>query len=210
MAFYMKGTKGARGRIEVRARGEFKNNRNKTFIRSLTWAKKATGNNVNSMSSGAGVVSRSGKERAAKGLARQETASDVKHGFTPLKPARVTGSNARRVDGRNRHNKLNYVDLTMFRRDRLMKALVLAQKVKKPVYIKGRRGNRKYIARPMGRTPERFANGNSRVRLKFLYIKNKGGVARLRKKVPFVQMAGRDASKKFDEYFLDEFDYMFK
>lgn len=208
MAFDMKGYKGARGGMEKRADQGFKHKRSRTFIRAMTYAERATGYDVSKMSSGAGVIKKANKERAAEGLSRQETARDVKHGFTPLTDAR-SGNSARRVAPRFRHNKLNYVDLTKLRQHNIMKALILAQRVKKPVYIKSKNGNKSYIAKPIGRKVERFKNGNSRVPLKFLYRRNEGGIAKLKEKVPFVQFAGMDAFKKFDHFFIRNFDKLF-
>jgi len=214
MAMQMKGNRGSSGGIEKRARKGFKYARNKTFIRSLTWAeleKGKKGTKVESMRSGAGIVEINNKNRAAEGLARQQTASPVEHGFTPLPEARVGGNESRNVSSSARHKRLNYVDLTKFRPNKRVRGMVLAHKTKRPIYFESKKGNR-LIARPIGNkliVRDREEN-TIKIPMKILYYRNPHKTARLSRRVPFVDQAGDDALKNFNKYFYKNFDRYFK
>lgn len=218
LAFDMKGRKGQPGTIEARSRTEFDHRRAKTFIRAMSGARRAKGNNISKMYSVAGIFERPGRTKVAEGLAKQEFAEDVKHEFTPLNKARVGDNEARRVKGKAQHSKMpDYIDVTNAEGAQKMKLLIFAAKRKTPVLVRGRRNKRDYIAVPTGKL-KKFSSGgrtrnkmarnarrgktqNTRVELNFLYARNKGGIARLKKKRPFVMLAGKDTMKKFNVYF---------
>lgn len=205
LAFDMKGVKGQRGTIETRGSREFDYRRNPTFLKAMTGVNKATGRNISTMYSEAGVMERSGKDKAARGLAKQEEGGKIKHAFIPTTRSRISSNITKKVSSRNKHANLNrYIDLTSSPPVERAKLLWEAHRDKKPVLIRGRgaRKNKTYLAMPYGRVKGFKKTGGIRVPLKFIYIRSNGGFVHLRKKRPFVQTAGEITFKKVGKYFI--------
>lgn len=207
LAFNMKGGKGQRGTIEPRAKQFFKHNRNKTFIRAMTGVNKATGRNINSMVSEAGVMSKSGKDIVADRLAQQEDGGKIKHTFIPTSRARISTNEDKKVSSRSQHKNLNrYIDLTNSPKNTKIRLLWVAHRQKRPVLIKGRgsRKNKTFLAMPYGKVrgfKKDGKDGNIIVPLKFLYVRATGGFVNLNRKRPFIQRAGDDAFLNVHKFF---------
>ena len=221
LAFDMKGGKGRRGTIEARSRTEFEHVRSKTFIKSITGVNKATGYDINKMQSTAGVEAGiQNKTRAADGLAKQEDGTSIKHEWVPLNSARVGKNEKKGVKSRARHKNMpDYIDVTDLDPRIRIKVMLSAAKKKLPVLVKGRKNGKEYIARPTGilnvfrpkgkkalnkrakTFNRRKEKRNYRAELEFLYVRNKGGVANLKKRRKFVTKAGQDSIKKLDKFF---------
>lgn len=202
VAFDMKGTKGRTGGIERRSHSEFDYRRNKTFIKSLTGMEKAKGYDVNKMVAGAGIQGKSGKNQAAEGLAKQETGKDIKHKYAPLPKARISKSELKKVGRRNFHdNKGDYTDTTRMDQYSKMRAIYKARKSGGVVLVRTKRG-RNVIGKPHGSKKGR------NIKMKWIYQQNKGGVANLKGKRPFVSRAAEDAIKKTEKFFKKNTQYL--
>lgn len=218
MAFAMKGNKSKKGTIQLRGEREFEYNRTKTLYRSLSGVEKAKGKNINNMSSGAGIYQRSGKDETAKGMAKQQDAEPLDQTWTPLQKSRIAKNKARKIRAKAKHKNLNYVDITRFGRGReRMREIAVASMRSSPIVIEGRRGKaygKRYIAIPVKTFKDSYdENGKNvgrRYNMNFYYRENKDKKVRLTKKVPFVRLAGYDAIRHFDEYFVKNFDWAFK
>lgn len=220
LAFDMKGVKGRVGTIEARSRTEFDYVRSKSFIRGMVGVNKATGRTISKLESSAGIEkNRSGRTKAAMGLAAQEEGSSIDHEWVPLKSARKGKNENMTVKSKARHSKMpDYIDVTDLDPRVRIKVMLSAAKRRLPVLVKGRKNGREYIARPTGKLNvfrpkkktlnkraktfnRRKDKRNFRAELEFLYVRNQGGVADLKKKRLFVQKAGADSYKKVGNFF---------
>ena len=162
--------------VEKTATKEFDYRRNKSFIRSITFADRAKGNNLDTMESWTGVVKRSEKEKVAERMKVQESGGRLEHKFAPLVTSRTAQSFTRPVKEMYTMDELgNYIDV---RNDppniRFMK-MYGAMKMQIPVILKGKRGKgkgRTYIAMPAKRL-SRVPKGVSQRTGKRLYYRNK-------------------------------------
>lgn len=209
MAFAMKGSRSGAGYIERRSRTEFDYRRNRTLITKLSGAKKATGMDVSSMKSGAGIFEVSGRSKVANRMENQESGTPLKHAFTPQKAARVGNNVNKPIAGRFKHKKLRFTDVTNMQPQDRFRSMIVAAKQGQPILIKSRRKNKVYLTMPSKvlknvRNKSGGKYNSKKVELKFLYSKNTNKMANLKKKRPFVQLAGEDALKDFPKLFHKE------
>lgn len=207
-AFHMKGRGSRGGSLEKRANQLFEYRRNKTFIRSITGVNRAKGYNVDRMFSESGVFNKSGKSKAGQGLKKQQTASDISHAFSPMKPARSGNNNNKHVTkGRRLRSIGNYVDVSDMSPKERLKEMIIASKDKTPILIRGKKGKsrkKKFIGVPakrLIRSKKGDRKSSKIVKMRMLYAENQGRTAKLRKKRPFINKAGEDAQKKMVKYF---------
>lgn len=197
---------GRKGTMLQQAESMFEYQRNKTFIKAMTGASFARGMNINSMEAGAGIVSRSGRTKAAEGLARQQTGKDIDHRYAPLPKARISEEEVRRVaKGKTHSRKGDMIDTTSMSKTKFVAAKYKAKKEKKSLLVNGR--NKRLIAVPYGRSKKR---GGSGVKLKFIYQENSSGKAKLKKKAPFVVKAAEQSIRRSNYYFNKNTDKMMR
>ena len=83
-AFRMKGVGGKRGAIDLQAEKDFDYRRNRTLFKVMTGVSKASGLNVSTMKSEAGIVRKPGRDKLAEGLAQQQKGGKINQKATPL------------------------------------------------------------------------------------------------------------------------------
>ena len=211
----------AGGTIQESADGSFEYRRSATFIKNITWAEYAKGNDVNKMQAGAGIgIHSNGKDRVSKRMEAQESGGTLHRGYTPTKGAR-RGDLKNNVKGGSRHNEAEYEDvgndLVGMSGMQIMSKLATIYKNKGYVRMRTRRfGNKIMIARLTGskttfrtkfagftKTGKRKYRGEfvrMKYNMKFLYAYNEGKEVKI-KATHFVREAGMQSLKKTEEFF---------
>lgn len=202
VAYDMKGNRSRPGTMIKQARKGFKHSRNKTFIPSMTGARFARGKDINKLKAIAGVVEKPNKDKAAKGLSEQNFGDPIDHTFAPLPEARIGKSEARRIKTKARHNKRQDVDLTKVSKANKMKLMMMAKKTNRTILVNGKKG-RKFVGVP-GKVIKN-SNGNTRMRLKWLYAENPNKQAKIKKATPFVYKGAENSIRKAPKYFNKHF-----
>lgn len=197
MAFRMKQTE-----IERSAKKEFDYSRNKTFIRSMSGFSKATGFNMKTMESEAGIIQRAGRQRVAKGLANQEEGRPIKQRLTPLSRTRPSGNLAKKVSSRNKLDNLNSIDARGKKGYKFIIRARRAYRTKQTLKVKG------HIARVTSFRD--LKNGSARIKMNLIWRTNKNNTIRLKKDRPFIRNAYIQTMKGFDEEFLRQADRRLK
>lgn len=183
LAFQMKGYSGREGMISKEAKTQFEHSRNKTLFKAFTGVQKSKGNNINSMSSRAGIIQRSGRERLAEGLAEQQEGGRLESPSTPLSTSRISKSISKKVRTKNYLNRLTPVDLRRNKGKRFVARANQAYKNGRAIIFTSKTGvdfvaNIKKVNR----------NGDRLFNFVLLFRLNKDGV-KLEKKRPFVNDA---------------------
>jgi hypothetical protein len=212
LAWDLKGSRGRAGLIEIQSRDDFDYIRRKSFIRGLTWAVPCKErHNINRMKSGAGIVERPRRTKAAHGVAKQQTASPIKNKYAPTPSARAGDLKARGV--RRKYYKgviMPPINATSAKGDEFYKKAARAAIDNRAMVVRGRKkSHRNYVVMVEGWKV--WENGNTKPELRFLYQENPGGRARLKKKRPFVDRAGAEVMKKAPKLFTIQVDkYLFR
>jgi hypothetical protein len=199
----MKGTAQRQGGIQKAGRQLFDYERNKTFIRSLTWADYAKGLDIDNMESGAGIkTNKPNKDKVAPRMENQEIGDDLQHTYAPTKDARKGKSLNQKVYGKYQHKNITYKDLTNISGGYRYRLMIKSHKERQPVRIKTDDGDIAIIY-PIGRLKKK---GDNKAQFRFLYFENKNKTARLKKARPFVQLAAKRAVANTEMYFNRAFD----
>lgn len=183
LAFQMKGYSGREGMISKEAKTQFEHSRNKTLFKAFTGVQKSRGNNINSMSSRAGIIKRSGRERLAEGLAGQQEGGRLESKSTPMSESRIGQSVGKKVRGKNYLKKLVPVDLRKNKGKRFIVRVNQAYKNKRAIMFTSRTGV-DYVANVINP----ISRQNKFYEFELLFRLNKEGVD-LEKKRPFVNDA---------------------
>lgn len=197
-AFRMKGFGGRRGEIDIQAHKEFDHIRSKNLFKAMSGVTKARGNNISSMSSEAGIIKRSGRDKIAEGLAQQQEAGNVDTGATPTDKSRIGGSIGKKVRRKNYLKSVVPVNLMKNKGKRFMLRAVAAIKNKRAIMFKARSGIT-YVANV--KKMNRGENVTPRLDMEILYRINREPV-KLRVKRPFVNKAAQVAGSRIPQEFL--------
>lgn len=200
LAFRMKGVGKTRGQIDIEAERSFDNRRNKKLFKAMTGVQKAKGFNIESMESKAGIISRSGRDQLAQGLADQQEGGNVKSAATPLDDSRINRQTRKKVRTSNYIQDLNPINITRNKGKRFHQRIQQAIKNDRAITFKSRDGSI-YVAEV-----NRLNRGQAKYRysMKVFFRINPSKFVALKKKRPFVNNAARQVMKDLPREFEKE------
>lgn len=201
LAFQMKGYSGREGMISKEAKTQFEHSRNKTLFKAFTGVQKSKGNNINSMSSRAGIIQRSGRERLAEGLADHGKPGPIKSNVTPMSKSRVGNVIGRNVRKKYYLNKLVPVDLSKNKGKRFNVRAYQAYKNDRAIMFTGRTGDR-FVAEI---TKINRGDGHKyRYKMDVLFRINKSRIIKYTKEDYFLTIARDKMMLKGDNIFVEK------
>lgn len=194
LAFNMKNVQ-----LEKSAKESFDYNRT-NIVKALSWTTKASGNNIRTMKSIAGIRKRTGKQKVAKGLAAQEIGGKVPGKSTPNLNARG-GSVSRKVRGSNILGDKAMISARNKRKSRFMARAYMAKKTG-ALLVVGLTSSKSAIAKVSRFTRRKKKQPN--IKLRWLYSVHSGKTIKSSDRRPFVKKAYNYTMKGFGDEFLKQ------